>query len=49
MGDVFRLAAGSPAIDAADSGFPLVTDDIDGQPRSGKPDMGADEFLMAPM
>jgi hypothetical protein len=42
VGDVFAIAAGSPAIDAAGAGIPYVTDDIDGRPRD-KPDVGADE------
>jgi hypothetical protein len=40
---VFRLAEGSPAIDAAVGSYPYVTDDLDGQPRS-KNDVGADEL-----
>ena len=48
MGDIFRIAAGSPAIDAGDeSMFPFVMEDIDGRPRTGKPDVGAQE-LAAP-
>jgi hypothetical protein len=42
---VFRLPAGSPAIDAALPGYDYVMDDMDGQPRS-KADLGADEFVM---
>ena len=42
VGDIFAIAAGSPAIDAAGAGIPYVTDDIDGRPRD-KPDVGADE------
>jgi hypothetical protein len=48
MGDVFKLAVGSPAIDAAEATYPFVTDDIDGQPRA-KPDIGADEISTAPV
>jgi poly(beta-D-mannuronate) lyase len=44
VGEVFRLSAGSPAIDAADPAFTVV-DDIDGNPRSGKLDIGADELV----
>jgi poly(beta-D-mannuronate) lyase len=44
-GEIFRIAAGSPAIDAADPKF-TVMDDIDGNPRSGKLDVGADEFQL---
>ena len=42
----YHLGAGSPAIDGA-VGASLVTDDIEGQPRI-KPDIGADEWSMAP-
>jgi poly(beta-D-mannuronate) lyase len=43
VGDVFRIGAGSPAIDAGDLGpYPFITDDIDGKPRS-KADVGAYE------
>lgn len=41
---VYRLRAGSPAIDAATGSFPLVAVDMDGQQRSGPKDIGADEF-----
>jgi poly(beta-D-mannuronate) lyase len=41
---VSRLAAGSPAIDAAVGSFPFVSKDIDGDTRSA-PDVGADEFV----
>jgi hypothetical protein len=44
MGDIFRIDMGSPAIDAADAMFPYVMDDIDGRPRSGKLDIGAEEM-----
>jgi hypothetical protein len=48
IGDVFRIGMGSPAVDAGDAAmFPFVTDDIDGKPRT-KPDVGADEWSMAP-
>jgi hypothetical protein len=36
---------GSPVIDAADAMY-TVMDDIDGNPRSGKLDVGADEFQL---
>jgi hypothetical protein len=39
-----RLAAGSPAIDAAVGSFPFASKDIDGDTRSA-PDVGADEFV----
>jgi Chondroitinase B len=43
-----RLGAGSPAIDSA-SGAHGVMDDIDGQPRTGLADVGADEVSTAPV
>ncbi len=46
---VYHLQAGSPAIDAALGAFPLVTVDMDGQPRDANPDIGADEFSDAPV
>ena len=46
-GDIFRLASGSPAIDAADPSFSFVSDDIEGHPRT-KPDIGADERSSSP-
>ncbi len=42
-GPVQRIGAGSPAIDAGSGGHPFVTDDMDGQARSGAVDAGADE------
>ncbi|MEN0109866.1 MAG: chondroitinase-B domain-containing protein [Planctomycetota bacterium] len=43
-----RLSATSPAIDAAASaGGATPVEDIEGQPRSGVPDIGADEFSAA--
>jgi hypothetical protein len=47
VGDLFKLAAGSPAVDAADPSFTFVTEDFEGQPRT-KPDVGADELSTAP-
>jgi Chondroitinase B len=44
-GNVFRLSAGSPAIDAASGSFPQVTNDIDRVARTGTFDVGADEFV----
>lgn len=41
---ISRLAAGSPAIDAATGSYPYVTRDMDLQARSGRPDTGADEL-----
>lgn len=46
---VLRLQAGSPAIDSATGSFPAVTVDMDGQPRTGPKDKGADEFSTAPI
>jgi parallel beta-helix repeat protein len=43
-GNLFRLTAGSPAIDAALGSFPQVTLDMDATTRSGAKDVGADEF-----
>ncbi|MEM8678837.1 MAG: chondroitinase-B domain-containing protein [Planctomycetota bacterium] len=43
---LWRLSAGSPAIDAASLGYALA-DDMDGQPRVGLFDIGADEFSTA--
>lgn len=44
---LFRLSPGSPAVDAA---LPVpVAFDIDGQPRLGRPDVGADELSEAPV
>jgi hypothetical protein len=44
-----KLSAGSPAIGFANANFfPFVIDDMDGQPRDGAPDAGADEFSTAP-
>jgi hypothetical protein len=48
MGEIFRIGADSPVIDAADPKY-TVTDDIDGSARSGKLDVGADEFMMGPL
>ncbi|MEU2221635.1 polysaccharide lyase 6 family protein [Streptomyces sp. NPDC018347] len=41
---IFRLSAGSPAIDAATLGTMFPGDDIDGHPRGGTRDVGADEY-----
>ncbi len=46
---VFHLGPGSPAIDAGTGDFPGVTADLDGQPRGGAKDIGADEFSAAPI
>jgi hypothetical protein len=47
IGEIYKIGAGSPAIDAATMPFPFLTDDIDGKPRAA-PDVGADEFSPAP-
>ncbi|UQZ83789.1 Chondroitinase-B precursor [Paenibacillus konkukensis] len=44
---LYRLQAGSAAIDAATHAYPYVRDDMDGQPRSAAPDIGADEYSTA--
>jgi hypothetical protein len=44
-GNVFRLSAGSSAINAALGSFPQVANDIDQVARAGTFDVGADEFV----
>jgi hypothetical protein len=45
VGDVFTIAAGSPAVNAAMASPPYVMDDIEGKLRNdGKPDVGALEI-----
>jgi hypothetical protein len=46
---IFRLQSGSPAINAGKGSYPLVTVDMDGQPRDSTPDIGADEISNAPI
>ncbi|MFJ9516892.1 chondroitinase-B domain-containing protein [Kitasatospora sp. NPDC101801] len=47
---VYRLSAGSPAINAATLTTPAVTQDLDGHPRGGSRDVGADEYsTLAPL
>jgi poly(beta-D-mannuronate) lyase len=41
---MWRLPSGSPAIDAATTAFDYVTEDVDGDKRMGKADVGADEY-----
>lgn len=41
---LLRLASGSPAIDSSAGTYSYVTRDFDLQARSGKPDVGADEY-----
>jgi hypothetical protein len=47
VGDIFRISAGSPAIDAVTEMFEFLNEDIDGRPRN-KPDIGAQELSMDP-
>ncbi|MGG1552818.1 chondroitinase-B domain-containing protein [Paenibacillus ferrarius] len=44
---LYRLQAGSAAIDAATRTYPYVQDDMDGQPRNAAADIGADEYSTA--
>lgn len=45
---LYRLSSASPAIDAGASGYTgFLSDDIEGQPRIGLYDVGADEFSTA--
>ena len=44
---VFHIQSGSPAIDTSTGTYSGVTVDMDGQPRSGAKDKGADEFTTA--
>ena len=39
-----KLSSSSPAIDTSSGTYSYVTDDLDGQARSGTKDVGADEF-----
>jgi len=45
---VFRVRPGSPAIDSATGDYPVVVFDLDGQPRRGPKDKGADEHSTYP-
>jgi chondroitinase B-like protein len=47
--NVFRLQSTSPAINSSVGSYPEVNIDLDGQPRSGTKDIGADEFSSAPI
>ena len=49
MNGLWKLTSGSPAIDASLPGFDYVMDDVDGQMRQGKPDIGADELSLDPV
>jgi poly(beta-D-mannuronate) lyase len=46
---IWHLSPASPAVDAATGEFAFVMVDQDGQPRTGKLDIGADEFSIAPI
>lgn len=41
---IYRINAGSPVIGAGDADFKVVNVDMDGQPRRGKWDIGADQY-----
>ncbi|MFF1822820.1 polysaccharide lyase 6 family protein [Kribbella sp. NPDC058245] len=43
-----RLAAGSPAINAATRSYPDIDTDLDGDRRTGRADVGADEYSRRP-
>jgi poly(beta-D-mannuronate) lyase len=45
---ILRPAPGSPAVDSAVGSYPAVSVDLDGQPRPGRKDRGADELSAAP-
>ncbi|MEI7533246.1 MAG: chondroitinase-B domain-containing protein [Verrucomicrobiae bacterium] len=45
----FHIAANSPATNASFAAISEVVTDMDGQPRGGIPDIGADEFSSAPI
>ena len=44
---IYRLQDGSPAIDASKGNFAVIGFDMDGQPRTGRLDIGADEHSKA--
>ncbi|MCE5185922.1 MAG: hypothetical protein LLF76_07335 [Planctomycetaceae bacterium] len=46
---VYHIQAGSPVIGTAVGTYAAVTVDMDGQPRDGNKDKGADEFSAAPV
>jgi hypothetical protein len=48
-GPVHRIGTGSPAIDSGTGRHPFVTDDVDGQARTGVADVGADERSTSPV
>ena len=43
----FHLKAGSPAINKVEDSYPMITVDMDGQPRTSPLDIGADEVSRA--
>jgi poly(beta-D-mannuronate) lyase len=45
----YRIASNSPAINASFAAPIEVVTDMDGQPRNGTPDIGADEYSNAPI
>ena len=45
---LLRPRADSPATDSAEGEYPPVEHDLDGQPRHGTKDRGADEISTAP-
>ena len=45
---LWRPAPDSPAVGAAEGEFPSVTDDIDGQPRGARKDVGCDQVSSTP-
>jgi poly(beta-D-mannuronate) lyase len=47
VGEVMAITATSKAVDASMGSYEFVMDDVNGQPRN-KPDVGADEWSMAP-
>ena len=46
---LWRPAAESPVVGAAEGNFPAVMTDIDGQPRKGRADVGCDQLSDAPI
>ncbi|GAB4335611.1 MAG: hypothetical protein Kow0037_15750 [Calditrichia bacterium] len=46
---LWQLSAGSPAIDAGQPLYSFITEDMEGQPRDGSPDVGSDEFSSFPV
>lgn len=46
---IWHLKKGSVAVDAAKTAFPVVTVDMDGQPRTAPLDAGADELSTTPV